>query len=285
MIHAPSGATRAKLNAGRWHFQHGPIDLVIGADGDLGAVEAATEAAWLRFQTILSELVEELPVLRCSVQSGMNLRGRVAQRMLQACKPHAAQFITPMAAVAGAVADELICCFGANGRIERAYVNNGGDIALHLSAGRSYKIRLVADLDRDKRREALSLDGDFEIVSKLPVRGIATSGWRGRSFSLGIADSVTALAPCAADADAAATMIANTVDVDDPGVVRRRANELKDDTDLGERLVTVDVMRLPLQKVDLALARCEQRAQDLIARGLIHCAALCLQGRARLVGC
>ena len=47
------------------------------------------------------------------------------------------------------------------------------------------------------------------------VGGIATSGARGRSFSLGIADSVTVLAEDAATADAAATLIANAVDCDD----------------------------------------------------------------------
>ena len=125
----------------------------------------------------------------------------------------------------------------------RAYVNNGGDIAVHLTPGQAYRVGLIADLGRLQRREPLGLDGDFEVTADLPVRGIATSGWRGRSFSLGIADSVTVLARSAADADAAATMIANAVDVDTPAIVRRPASELKDDTDLGDRLVTVDVGR------------------------------------------
>src|SRR5690606_39281358 len=41
-----SGAVAARLEGGRWHFQHGPIDLVIGADGDTDAVQQAVEAAW-----------------------------------------------------------------------------------------------------------------------------------------------------------------------------------------------------------------------------------------------
>ena len=32
------GAIRARLPDGRWHFQHGPIDLIIGIDGDATAV-------------------------------------------------------------------------------------------------------------------------------------------------------------------------------------------------------------------------------------------------------
>ena len=35
----------------------------------------------------------------------------------------------------------------------------------------------------------------------MPHRGVATSGWRGRSHSLGIADSVTVVARNAAAAD------------------------------------------------------------------------------------
>ena len=32
-------AQRARLPDGRWHLQHGPIDLVIGAEGEPDAVE------------------------------------------------------------------------------------------------------------------------------------------------------------------------------------------------------------------------------------------------------
>src|SRR5262249_28174288 len=149
-----------------------------------------------------------------------------------------AQFITPMAAVAGAVADELIAFFRSDPAITRAYVNNGGDIALHLTSGQTYRVGLYADLGRVKRREITGLDGDFEVTAEMSVRGVATSGWRGRSFSLGIADSVTVLAATAAEADAAATMIANRVNIDDPAIQRAPANTLKDDTDLGDRLVT-----------------------------------------------
>ncbi|MFL6693749.1 MAG: UPF0280 family protein, partial [Ramlibacter sp.] len=60
-------AQRQFLPGGRWHFQHGPIDIVIGADGDVRAVEAAHEAAWERFTTVLEELVAELPHLRRQV--------------------------------------------------------------------------------------------------------------------------------------------------------------------------------------------------------------------------
>ena len=280
---ATHGAVRARLADGRWHFQHGPIDLVIGADGDPGAVAAATECAWLRFQTVLAELVAELKWLRRPVQDAAAVSTVVAARMVSATWPHRAKFITPMAAVAGAVADELIECFRTDARILRAHVNNGGDIALHLAPGARYKVGLVADLARVKRREHVDLDGDFEVDAELPVRGIATSGWRGRSLSLGIADSVTVLAANAADADAAATMIANAVNADHAAIERRPASELKDDTDLGDRLVTVAVGRLPQDSVATALASGEEAARAMKADALVWGAVLCLQGSVRIV--
>jgi ApbE superfamily uncharacterized protein (UPF0280 family) len=274
-------ASRNTLRAGRLHFQHGPIDIVIGAEGEAGAVHAAHEAAWQRFETVLPELVAELPLLRKQVQGPCPLRGRIAQRMWCACRPHHTEFITPMAAVAGAVAQELIAHYQEAG-IRRAWVNNGGDIALHLAPGESLRVGLFADLarlDAHQLKHGLALDGHFQINAEMPVRGIATSGWRGRSFSLGIADSVTVLASSAAMADAAATMIANAVDVDAPGIERRPANTLKDDSDLGDMPVTVEVPRLSDSDRDTALQAGLKRARYLQQRGVIFAAALVCQGQ------
>lgn len=273
---------RHRLNNDRWHFQHGPIDLVIGADGDTAAVAAAHEAAWHRFQTVLTELVAELPLLREPLrEAACPLRGVVARRMWWACQPFSSGFITPMAAVAGAVAQEMIACYRGDG-VDRAWVNNGGDIALHLAAGRALRVGVFADLARLNPRQlkAVPLDGRFEVHASTPVRGVATSGWRGRSFSLGIADSVTVLARTAAAADAAATVIANAVDVSDARIVRRAASSLQDDSDLGEIEVTVDVPPLPVELVQRALAAGARRARELRACGLIEHALLLCQGRA-----
>ena len=274
-------ATRAPFPDGRQHFQHGPIDIVIGAEGDAAAVRAAHDDAWQRFGSVLAELVAELPLLRRPLRGPCALRGGIAQRMWLACRPHHADFITPMAAVAGAVAQELIGFYQRPG-IERAWANNGGDIALHLAPGASLRIGLFADLARlDARQlcEGLALDAHFTIQHDVPVRGIATSGWRGRSFSLGIADSVTVLARTAADADAAATMIANAVNVDDPTIQRAPASSLKDDTDLGDIPVTVGVPPLAHAQVQAALRAGLKRARALQSRGLIWSAALICQGR------
>ena len=272
---------RALLPGGRWHFHHGPIDIIVSATGDRVAIEAAHEQAWQRFQSILNELVAELPALRCRVQGPCPVVGVTARRMWSACKPYQSTFITPMASVAGAVAQELLPAYQVAG-IQRAWVNNGGDIALHLAPGHSLRVGLYANLERfdaEQLKNGISLDGQTEIHSASPVRGIATSGWRGRSFSLGIADSVTVLARTAAEADAAATVIANAVNILDPCVIRRPANDIKDNSDLGDLLVTVDVPRLKADQVDFALASGLTRALELRSRGLISSAFLVCQNR------
>jgi ApbE superfamily uncharacterized protein (UPF0280 family) len=286
-------AQRSPLSDGRWHFQHGPMDIVIGAQaGDAGGVAAvaeAHEAAWLRFVPLLDELVGELHDLRLPIAADADpeacpLKGIVARRMWLACAPFRARFITPMAAVAGAVAQELIACYRREG-VTRAWVNNGGDIALHLAPGASARIGLYADMARLTAHEVLrgvSVDGHFEVTHAMPVRGVATSGWRGRSFSLGIADSVTVLADTAAAADAAATVIANAVDVADASIVRRPANQLRDDSDLGAMPVTVDVPPLAPPRVAQALAAGLRRAGALRAAGRIAGAILVCQGQVRV---
>ncbi len=272
-------AQRTLLSGNRWHFQHGPIDLVIGADGDSSVVHAAHEDAWQRFNEVLPELVQELAQLQRPVHGDCRLQGTVARRMWQACQPFDSDFITSMAAVAGSVADELIAHFQRPG-VQRAWVNNGGDIAMHLAPSQSLRVGLYADLarlDAAQLQDGLLLDGHLEVNAEMPVRGVATSGWRGRSFSFGIADSVTVLARTAAQADAAATVIANAVNVKDARVQRQPASALKDNSDLGERLVTTEVPPLEPALVLRALNAGLQKAQALRAAGLIFSAALVCQ--------
>jgi ApbE superfamily uncharacterized protein (UPF0280 family) len=188
-------------------------------------------------------------------------------------------FITPMAAVAGAVAEEILGAMAAATSLSRAYVNNGGDIALHLAGDQSFRVAMIDRPDRP------SLFGKATVMSHDPVRGIATSGWRGRSFSLGLADAVTVLAPTAAMADAAATVIANAVDLPGyPGILRVPASDLQPDNDLGARLVTRHVPALAPFDIARALDAGDATARSLRERGLIAAAALHLQGETRLVG-
>jgi ApbE superfamily uncharacterized protein (UPF0280 family) len=256
------------LADGRLHLNHGPIDLICEAWGTGGAVDAAYRRAVARFETVLPELVAELPALR---SERALLSGRIARRMAAAVQPFHPAFITPMAAVAGSVAEEILGQMIGPG-IARAYVNNGGDIALHLTPGTDFVC-------------ALAQGGSVRLQAAQPVRGIATSGWRGRSWSLGIADAVTVLARSAGMADAAATMIANAVDLPGhPAIARRPAVEVQAESDLGDRLVTVGVGPLGAADVARALDAGLAAARDFAARGLIEGAALFLQGQVRTHG-
>jgi hypothetical protein len=259
----------------RLHMHDGPIDLVVEAFGVAAEVKAAYRAAASRFVAVLDELCSELAFLRQPADvDGLLPQGPIARRMVAAVRPYASRtFITPMAAVAGAVAEEILQAMTASAKLSRAYVNDGGDIALHLGPGGKFVVGMVEGPD------CPSLFGTTTLDSCQPVRGIATSGWRGRSFSLGIADAVTVLADTAAMADAAATIIANAVDLPGhPKIGRVRACELAPDSDLGERLVTQSVGELSMDEVHDALSAGIRMAESLQVAGLIRCAALNLQG-------
>jgi ApbE superfamily uncharacterized protein (UPF0280 family) len=265
----------------RLHLQDGPIDLIVEAEGSALDTRRAYEAAARRFTGLLDELCAELPALRQAADPQQcQLKGIVARRMHDAVVPFAADhFITPMAAVAGAVAEEILGAMLSAASLDRAYVNNGGDIALHLTGGKQFSIGVMDRPDRHGVMRTLVIDaGDT-------ARGIATSGRHGRSFSLGIADAVTVLARTASQADAAATIIANAVDLPGhPAIVRCPADELQPDSDLGARLVTRDVGQLSYDEIESALAAGADCAGKLLAAGLIEGATLCLDGETVEVG-
>ena len=266
----------APLPGGRLHLQHGPIDLVVLAEGTPDGVRAAYAALAARFATILGELCDELAGLRREVGQH-RVTGPVARRMLAAVSPHAGRgFITPMAAVAGAVADEALAAMTGAAVLRRAYVNNGGDIALHLAAGETLRTGLIGRPDRP------AMIATAAINAADGIGGIATSGWRGRSFSLGIADAVTICAATAADADAAATIVANAVDL--PGhaaITRVAACAIQADSDLGDRLVTRDVAVLSPGETGTALRRGAAVAESLIEERWVMAAVLHCQGHTR----
>jgi uncharacterized protein len=265
----------------RLHLQDGPIDLIVEASGSAVDVRAAYDAAARRFTGLLDELCEELPLLRQAADPRRCLlQGTVARRMHEAVAPFAGDcFITPMAAVAGAVAEEILGAMLRAAPLDRAYVNNGGDIALHLAGGKHFTVGLA------DRPDAPGLMRTMIIHADDPTRGVATSGRHGRSFSLGIADAVTVLARTASQADAAATIIANAVDLPGhPAVIRCPANELQLDSDLGARLVTRDLGALRENEIEQALRAGAGQAQQLFAAGLIEGATLRLLGETVAVG-
>jgi hypothetical protein len=269
----------------RLHLNHGPIDAVIEGWGEPREVRAAYDQAIASFNDVLPTLVKELPTLRWPLsETAPVVQGAVARRMVAACWPFRNSFITPMAAVAGAVADHVLTAMLAGRTLSRAYVNDGGDIAFHLAASERLTCGVIGNV------LAPAIDGKIELTCDLPVRGIATSGAAtkgtgGRSFSLGIADAVTVLARDAAAADAAATVIGNAVDL--PGhtsIIRRPASDIDPDSDLGGRQVTLAVGTLAPTEIDIALAAGLVEAERQRQAGLIYGAVLTLQGRFLVCG-
>lgn len=258
------------LSGDRLHLQHGPSDLIIWAEG---AREVAYRAATKRFSTIIGEIVSELPVLQ-ERMSPLTLepRGQVARRMHAACLPFTGiGYLTRMAAVAGSVADEILFAMRHQANLSKAYVNNGGDIALYLGPGTSFSTAIKGHDNQDLAR--------IDLKDHDEIRGIATSGRHGRSHSLGIADSVTVLAKSAASADVAATLIANAVDLPGhPGITRCAAHLLDEGTDLGECLVVTGCKRLNAKECTSALSAGNRRAVNFERQDLISAAAIFLQG-------
>jgi ApbE superfamily uncharacterized protein (UPF0280 family) len=265
----------------RLHLQDGPIDLIVEAHGTAASTQAAYAAATDRFTGLLDELCDELILLRTAADpAACALQGVVARRMHAAVAPFARDhFITPMAAVAGSVAEEVLGAIVRAAPLTRAYVNNGGDIALHLTDTEAFTVGLL------DRPDPHGLMRTTVIRACDPARGVATSGRHGRSFSLGIADAVTVLAHTAAEADAAATIIANAVDLPGhPAVIRCPADELQPDSDLGARLVTRDVGFLEQSEIAIALEAGAAKARQLLAGGLIEAAVLHLCGETCVIG-
>ena len=259
----------------RLHLQHGPIDIIVDADG-----HCRNEIFEIAFQTgmpILDELVEELHQLRAPHHKDNKFAGPVARRMQAACDMSNGQFVTPMIAVAGAVADHILSAILENDAAHAATkisVNNGGDIAFWTAPGAMTTAR-IAGVN----------GGELTINGPTMWRGIATSGWQGRSHSLGVADSVTVLARNAATADIAATLIANAVNPDDKtGIIRMPANSLNPDSDLGDRLVTTGVPLLDNISVDSAIGCGAAVAQQMLDKGQIAGAVISLQGQNDIIG-
>ena len=265
---------RAMLSGNRLHLQHGPINLVIKANGNSSSIKKAYGLASQRMEGMLQGLVDNLSTLRepLNPRVELNIDDVTSDHMISTARQFEDHFITPMAAVAGAVADKILSSMRNVKGLDSIYVNNGGDIALFIGHDKKMKIGIVPTLTA---AEPLA---SIDITSGDKVRGIATSGWGGHSFSLGIADAVTVLAKNAAIADIVATLIANEVNCDSDCIDRVQALEIDPDSDLKEKLVTLKVGNLDENEISKALARGARFAQKLIDDKKIFGVFIYLQG-------
>ena len=269
---------RARLGE-RLHLQEGPIDLVVGAHGPEATRRRAFARADAAFEGVLAGLARHLPALRRPLDDDWpEDASPTAVRMRRAAALFPERFVTPMAAVAGAVADAVLAAMRTVDGLDAAYVNNRGDVALLVTPARPLELGVVTSL-----RDA-GIGAGLHLDAASGIGGVATSGWDGRSFSLGIADAVTVLAADAATADVAATLVANAVDADDAAVERAPAWALDPDSDLGARLVTTAVGPLAPPAVAAALAAGAAVAEAWVREGRILGAMIAVQGSARLCG-
>jgi len=264
---------------GRQHLRHGPIYLIMEYFGPADEISQSAQQAASYFQNVLNDLVGELEILRRPITDAYPLLQKpVAQTMARAVWPLREDYVTPMAAVAGAVADRVLAAAVEGRTLIKAYANNGGDISIYLTPRNRLDAGVIAELSTG------GLAGQVGVEYSMPVRGVATSGWRGRSHSRGIADAVTVLSGTAAEADAAASIIANWVNVEHAAIERVPAKELDPDSDLGAIPVTVAVGPLPSGTKRSAILSGVNRARGLLDKGAIVGAFISLGNQAATVG-
>ncbi len=173
-------AQASLLPGNRLHLHHGPIDLIISADGAAADVRRAYQVAAAMFPNILPELVAKLAVLRAPIgELKPVVLNPIARRMVDAVWPYRDVFVTPMAAVAGSVAEHVLALMVEAAPLRRVIVNNGGDIAIHLAEGevdaRRRGGRSVAAQDgrghRDREQRSGARHRDLRLARPLAVPG------------------------------------------------------------------------------------------------------------------
>lgn len=218
-----------------------------------------------RFSDVIRRNIEEVETDRRYPQ--------VVNLMIASARQAADASVTPLIAVAGSVADLVADAIFADEAVTLVTVNNGGDIAVRMRAAAAVTIGIRPNAGSDGMSHRMKLDAACHIG------GVATSGFGGRSFTLGIASAAVAAAASASLADVAATLIGNAVDTEGAPVVRRPARELDADTDIPDLLVTTRVGALSDRQVEAALANGIGKARRFQDRGLIAGALVALRGR------
>ncbi|RKL63470.1 UPF0280 family protein [Thermoanaerobacteraceae bacterium SP2] len=262
------------IDSGKVFVNYGPMQMSIYAEaGKHGSNKLAKKGAekaievfttLCKYQDLAKKNIREINGLK-SVPKPLTL-------MIDAAKKTGDPDVTPMIAVAGSIAQliaENLIKLGA----DKVVVNNGGDIALGLSRNESVTVGVMTDLQRNK------IDFVKTINAKSVIRGVATSGLGGRSFTLGIASAVTVFAATASQADACATVLCNATSIDDPRVHKVRARDIDPNTDIPELMVTTHVDPLPDSLVIKAMAQAKQLAEKYIQENLIYGALISLQDR------
>lgn len=243
-------------------LEHGKPLLTLAEEGGRLAIK------------LLEDLAKFLPVLKRRSEE-LNIEDRlpdIVRRMIEATKKMEEPDLTPLAAVAGTTS-EMVADFIFSKGGTKVIVENGGDIALRLREGELASVGVKTAIDSKQPGYRISID------STMGIGGVATSGLGGRSFTKGIASAVTVLAEKASMADAAATVIGNFTNIDDPKITRTLAEEIYPDTDIAGQWVTIKVGELGQEKIEQALNNGLSKAYSICQNELIGGALISVQGQ------
>ncbi len=261
------------LDGGRILAEYGPMRLVISAwVGRLPQRDLCTRAAGEAFSYLerVASLRDELS--RRVFSGSAKVDDTLAKNMIESVRKVGDDDLTPMAAVAGTIAD-AVADFLFNRGMNRVVVNNGGDIAVRLRGKETIRVGIGSGTRMKEAIQAITLD------SSRSSWGVATSGLGGRSFTRGVASAVTILAKTASLADAAATAVANACFVEDANVTQQPAEEIDPNTDIARIPVTVKVGPLSERKKEMAISRALEKAHRLAEKGVILGAVVAVQDR------
>lgn len=222
----------------------------------------------------LKDLSFEIETLKKPTSKKNIFVSEIANTMFESTQLFLPNFITPMASVAGSISELLLLKVVEKFDVNKMYINNGGDISLYINKNEKFNF---------------SIGGETSFVVEYAdingFGGIATSGWKGRSFSMGIADSVTVIAEKASIADAAATIIGNHIDLKNSNKVKKTvANNLYENTDLNDKLITVSVENLTKNEIRRAISKGKNISEYYISKNLIKSVIINLQDNILILG-
>jgi ApbE superfamily uncharacterized protein (UPF0280 family) len=253
---------------------YGPMRMRISVfDQGKPLPEMAKEGARLAIR-VLQDLAQFLPVIKKKAHEVEMEEALpdVVRRMVEATKMMEEPDLTPLAAVAGAASD-VVADFLVSRGGTKIIVDNGGDVAIRLREGEVARVGIKTEINAKNPSYALAIDATMR------VEGVATSGFGGRSFTKGIASAVTVLSGSASLSDAAATVIGNFTNAEDPNITRDLAERIYPDTDIIGEWVTIHVGNLSREKIEEALNNGLSKAYSLCKKGFIKGALITLKDR------
>lgn len=261
------------LDGGRIMAEYGPMRLIISAWlGKVPQRDLCISASRMAFTYL-----ERIAALRATLSRPLarhqaHIEDPVARAMIESVLAVGDEDLTPLAAVAGSLADAVADYMFVRG-MSRVVVNNGGDVAVRIRGADQVRVGVAASGRPARPSHTIVLD------SSSPSWGVATSGLGGRSFTRGVASAVTVLARNASLADAAATAVANASFVEDNNVIRRKAGEIDPATDIPDLMVTVRVGPLSQETRSRAIAMALDRAERLVKQKTILGASINVGGQ------